>query len=273
MSSFEFLRNVTIGQYLPLGSLIHRLDPRTRLVAYTFLLAALTAATHPLGLLLALAGVLVLLSLAHIPLRHALRGLLAPLPFLLILAVLQVFFNAARGPSLVVLRVGPVAITLAGLILGGMLLLRFTAIILELSLASYTLSTNELTNALTELLRPLARLGLPVHDLVMIVQITLRFLPALAQTAEQIAKAQASRGADWEGRGFNVIRRARQVMVILIPLFVTSLRQAENLALAMDARGYGASNARTLRVELHFTWRDALFLAALVIFSGLVVLY
>ncbi|HEX7598207.1 MAG TPA: energy-coupling factor transporter transmembrane protein EcfT, partial [Polyangia bacterium] len=157
MNQFEFLRSINIGQYLPTGSPLHRLDPRARLVGYFFLVMALTFTRSPWGLGLGVLAVLMGLIWGRIPLRFALRGLVAPLPFLLILAVLQVFFNAQPDS-------GPVFFTLGGLVVGLsdigaalMLLARFSALVLALSLSSYTLSTGELTLALGYLLQPLAR--------------------------------------------------------------------------------------------------------------------
>jgi len=250
MNQFEFLRSINIGQYLPTGSSLHRLDPRARLVGYFFVIMALTFTRSPWGLGLGVITVLVGLLWGRIPLRFALRGLLAPLPFLLILAVLQVFFNGQPDS-------GPVFFTLWGLVVGLsdigvalMLLARFSALVLALSLSSYTLSTGELTLGLGYLVQPLARIGLPAHDFVMMLQISLRFLPLLAQTAERIAKSQASRGADWDARGGNLIKRVRRIIPLVVPMFLVSLRRAENMALAMDARGYGSVALRTSRIEL-----------------------
>jgi len=264
-NEFEFLRFVTIGQYLPTGSVIHRLDPRTRLIATVLFLAAITFTVQRWGLGLALVTVLVTLGLARIPLSYALRGLLPPLPFLLILGLLQVFFSPQANQSPALFQAGPVAITGAGLWAGAALLLRFASLILGLSLASACLSTTEMVRGLEALLRPLTRLGLPTHEVVLVIQVTLRFLPFLAQAAERIAKAQASRGADWgTGRG-GLLRRVRQALPLIVPLFLTGLRRAENLALAMEARGYsGGQGRRTSMVELHFHAADGLALALVV---------
>ncbi len=226
MSQFEFLRTVNIGQYLPTASWLHRLDPRARLVGYVCLVMALTFTRSPWGLLAGALLTLGLLRLGRIPVRFALRGLVAPLPFLLILAVLQIFFNG-RPDS------GPVFFTVAGLVVGlsdigaGLMLLgRFSALVLALSLASYTISTGELTLSLGYLLRPLARIGLPIYDFVMMIQVSLRFLPLLAQTAERIAKSQAARGADWDARGGSLLARARRIIPLVVPMFLVSLRRA-----------------------------------------------
>ena len=260
---FEFLRSIPVGQYLPLDSPLHRVDPRARLVGYLLLLSAITLAPRLEGILLGLVMVLAGLLLGRIPLGYALRGLLTPLPFLVILALLQVFFNPHFVTSPLLLSLGSLRVTLADLAAGARLLARFFALILGLGLASFTLSTSEMTQGLNVLLAPLARLGLPVQDFVMMVQVTLRFLPLLAQTTERIAKAQASRGADWDARG-SLIARVRQILPVIVPLFLVSLHRAENMALAMDARAYGSAAVRSSLVELHFKLKDGLALAGCV---------
>ena len=273
MSQFEFLRAVNIGQYLPTASPLHRLDPRARLLGYTGLVLALTFTRLPWGLLAGALVTLALLRLGRIPLRFALRGLLAPLPFLLALAILQVFFNGQPDS-------GPVFFTIFGSIIGLsdigaglMLLARFSALVLALSLTSYTLSTGELTLALGYLLRPLSRLGLPALDFVMMVTVALRFLPLLAQTAERIAKSQAARGADWDARGGGLLKRARRIVPLIVPMFLVSLRRSETMALAMDARGYGSVEPRSSRIPLHAGPRDWAAMALILLISiGIVLL-
>ncbi len=286
MSEFEYLRNLPFGQVVPGDSPVHRLDPRARILAFTILLAAILFTPHPLGLVFGLVVIAGGLRLAGLPLGYALRSLLSPLPFLIILALLQVFFNAQADTGLVLLRLGPVLITPADLLVGGMLLLRFAGLVLGISFASQVLSTSELTHGMESLFRPLERVRLPVHDGVMALVVAVRFLPFLAQSAERIAKAQAARGAEWtrparpfgrtKGAGRNPFTRlwarARALLPLLVPVFVTSLRRAETMALAMDARGYASRAHPTALVEMRFTPRDglavglALILAAVVLF-------
>lgn len=271
MHNFEFLRMVNIGQYLPLQSVLHKLDSRARIIIYFFIILAATFTPHLIGLLIALAVVLMGLLLGRIPLKFALRGLLPPLPFLLILAVLQVFITPHAPEAAALFEVGPVRIYLTGLTTAGMLLLRFVVLILGLGLASYTLSTSEMIHGLESLFSPLTRLGIPTHDLVMVLQVTIRFIPFLAQAAERIAKAQASRGAEWGTGKAGLLARTRQVLPLILPLFLTSLRRAETLALAMDARGYATVTRRTSMQVLVFTWKDGVAIL-LGILAGLAIL-
>jgi len=270
VNEFEFMRDLPIGQYLPGDSILHRLDPRTRIVAAVVFLLALTFEGRTLGLAFALLAALAAWRLAQISAASAWRGWRAALPFLLILAVLQVFWHGGPDRGAVVGVVLGKAVTSGDLLLGLNLLLRFSAYILALGLASALLSAADITRGLDALLKPLERLRLPVHDFVMVIQVTLRFFPLLGQTVERIAKAQASRGANWDAKG-NILQRVRQVVPILVPLFVISLRRAESLALAMDARAYGSSAQRTSMVELKFARRDWLALAVLVGVVGVMI--
>jgi energy-coupling factor transport system permease protein len=215
------------------------------------------------------------LKLARVPLKYALRGLLPPLPFILFLALLQIFLGI-QGNATVPLASTNVGLELLGLppwlwsrILDALtLLMRFAALILGISLISFCISTTELIHGLTSLLTPLTRLGLPTHDFVLMIQVALHFLPLLAREAEHIAKAQASRGAEWGvkqrqglGRGLlNLFKRVRHALPLLVPLFLTALRRAENLALAMEARGYSAAK-RTSIVTLRFQGADGIALS------------
>lgn len=263
MSEFEFLPSATIGQYIPTGSILHRTDPRAKLLGFGILILAVTFSTSKIGIGVALAAALIGLVIARIPVRFALKGLLPPLPFLIIIAVIQVFiFPHASQPAL--FSIGSLHVTLAGFWSGILLILRFGALILMLSLMSFTVSTSEMIHGLQQILGPFNRIGIRAMDLVMVIQVTLRFLPFLAQSAERIAKAQASRGAEWGVKSRGLVSRVMQIVPLIIPLFTTSLRRAETMALAMDARAYGFKPNRTSMFEYSFTWRDGLTLFLMV---------
>ncbi len=272
MHDFEFLRFVNIGQYLPTGSVIHRLDPRARLVAGFLLLAAITAAPRWTGLVIAFVALLAALVVARIPLGYALKGLLPPLPFIAFLAALQVLFGPRSDAVTPLWTWGPASISTASLLNGALLVLRFAALILALSWLSFCISTTEIVRALDALFAPLTKIGLPTHAFVLMVQVTLRFLPLLALEAERIAKSQASRGAEWgTGRG-GLLRRARQALPLLVPLFLTGLQRAENLALAMQARGYQGGKGRTSMAVLRFGRNDGIALALAVVLAIVIIL-
>jgi len=178
---------------------------------------------------------------ARMRIKDALRELLPALPFILILALLQIFFNNYKDTWQILYRNSWLTLSLSDLWAGLALALRFFALGLLLELAAFSMTMNELIKGLGALLRPLERIRFPVRDLILIVQVTLRFIPLLALTAERIAKAQAARGADWGSRKGGLWARAKRVIPILIPLFIQSLHKAEMMALAMDARGYRSS--------------------------------
>jgi len=261
--------SISLGQYMPVDSPVHRLDPRAKIVLYSLVVIALTISTNPIGLLVGLAWVILWLAWAKIPLKPVIRMALAPLPFLLILAVFQFFIPIKHDTSQILLQWRSYQLSLRQLIAAGMLLLRFASLILVLSLSSYTISTAELIRGLEQLLAPLGKVGIPVGNWVLAVQVMLRFLPLLAQVAERISKAQASRGAVWGTRKGGLIQRARQVVPLIIPLFLMALRRAENTALAMEARAFQSSQRTISLVESHFGWIET---AALLFTAGAAVL-
>lgn len=259
MNQFEFLPLVAVGQYFPTGSLLHQRDARARLLFFAgFILALTFSPSTPgliAGLLLAVLGIL----LSKVSLRYALKGLLAPLPFLIFIAILQILFFSTTKNTAVYFQWWIIHITLAGLWTALVLMVRFVALILSLSWMSFCLSTSEAITGLSDLLRPLNKIGVYTMDFVMIFQVAMRFLPLLAQSAERIAKAQASRGAEWGGKG-GLISQVKRIVPLIVPLFLISLRRAETMALAMDARAYGLKNQRTSLYRLYFVWQDGLFL-------------
>lgn len=260
MNEFDFLSRVNIGQYFPTDSVIHRRDPRVKIAGFALLILFITFSTSRIGLAVAILALLAGVVISKVKLSFALKGLLPPLPWLLVIAVIQVFFIAGPVGTPVLLTIGKLHITMIGVWSGIMLLVRFTALILCISLASFTISTSEMIQGLGLLLKPLNKLGIHTSDLVMVVQVMLRFIPFLAQTAERIAKAQASRGGNWNAKTRNIVTRIKQIVPLLIPLFVISLRRAENMALAMDARAYGYLPQRTSYFEFKLRWSDVVFM-------------
>jgi energy-coupling factor transport system permease protein len=270
MSEFELLRNITIGQYLPTDSVVHRLDPRVKLVGGVLLLAAVMFNSSGTGLALALMAVLGVLALAQIPLRHALRGLWSAWLFFVMVALLQLIFyphaQAAAEGSTIFWRWGPLMITGASLRLLAILLGRLVALILLVSGLTFCTTVTELSHGAERLLRPLQRVGVPAHELALVLTLTLRFLPLLAREMERLIKAQISRGADFGGSRWNFVQRARRMFPLLIPLFVTSLRRAEDLIQAMEARCYLGGRGRTHLIQLQAQPIDFVALALVTAF-------
>jgi energy-coupling factor transport system permease protein len=253
---------IVLGQYLPTGSWLHRLDPRQKLLAaLTWFIVALLG-SRLLGMAAgALILVLMLLS-ARIPPRYALAPVRRSLPFLLLLAALQALVMAVDRESGVIFEWGILVLTWSGVHAALLLLIRYALLIWLIGAITLTTTTSQVMRGAEALLRPLQRIGLPAHELALIIEITLRSVPLLAQEADRLVKAQASRGADFGAGSGGVIRRVRRVVPLVVPLLVGALERAERLAIAMDARGYVGGEGRTHRVVLRANLTDWLFLAA-----------
>lgn len=275
MAEFEFLPDITIGQHLPTGSILHRLDPRAKLIAFGLLVGVVSFTATFSGNALLFLLVVALLALGRIPFGYALRGLRPFLPWIAAFALFQLLFTRSGGFAggtgcRPLVQWTLVVVTTCSVRLVVISTLRFLVLFLLVSLLTFTTTTTELSHGTERLLSPLARLGVPAHELALVLTIALRFVPTLAQEAERLVKAQVSRGADFGGTGrLRFVRRTRQMLPLLIPLFMSSLRRAENLALAMEARCYGGGRGRTHLIELRSSAKDYVALAVTV---GLVAL-
>jgi energy-coupling factor transport system permease protein len=271
-SRFEFLGSTAFGQYIPRDSYFHRRDPRARLLIYIALFFGVVFTRHFIGLGLGLICVVLLYISAQLPLKPAWKAFRRALPFLLILALLQILLGSKIEFDVIIWNVFGFAVTRRAAINAGMLLGRFSVLIILLNGLTMTLSTAQITAALFYMLKPLEKLRFPINDLTMVVQITMRYLPLIAQTAEKIAKAQAARGGDWEQRGFNPIRQAKRVLPLIVPLMVNSLKRAETMALAMESRGFNAASQRSSLYDLKFTYVDGIYLLAVIMISVVMLL-
>jgi len=248
----ELTRYVTIGQYLPRTSPLHGLDPRTKILQVTGLMVVLFFIPSFVGFGLFAAFLLGLFLLGEIPVGYALRGL-RPIVFLLLLTVvLNTFFAGGEaGPEL--FRLGPLIARAGGLRTGAFVSLRLILLVAATSLLTFTTSPVELTDGMERLLRPFRRVGVPAHELAMMMTISLRFIPTLLEETEKIMKAQMARGAEF-GQG-SPLHRARALVAVLVPLMISAFRRSEDLALAMEARCYHGGEGRTRMKELR--WRGA----------------
>jgi len=261
----EFATYVPIGQYLPSDSAVHRLDPRTKIVATTVLMVVLFFVSTFSGLGLFGVTILAVLAFGEIPLGFALRSL-RPVVFLLLLTVFLNTFFAGGAPSRTLFTVGPLVATEAGLRTALFIGLRLLLLVAVTSLLTFTTSPVELTDGVEWLLRPLRRLGVPGHELAMMMSIALRFIPTLLEETERIMKAQMARGAEFS-QG-NVLKRARALIPVLVPLMLSAFRRSEELALAMEARCYRGGEQRTRMKELR--WRAADSVAVAVVTAACV---
>ena len=274
MFNFELLRNVTIGQYIPTGSVIHRLDPRAKIVATAVLILAISFNRSLVANLIFAGVVLGITLLARIPVSYVARGILLGLPALIVIFMMQFLFQGwVDPPGRIYFEWGWIRVTRYSLHIIALSLLRITGFIFLTSLVTMTATTTELTHGVAKLLAPFRRFRVPSHELALILTISLRFVPTLAEELERIIKAQLSRGADF-GRSFwRPDKTARALVPLLVPLFLGAFRRAEELVAAMEARGYISGDGRTDYVELQGRRVDfvvvviALLLAAQLIWS------
>jgi energy-coupling factor transport system permease protein len=271
-SRFEFLGSTAFGQYIPRNSWFHHRDPRARLLGFLFLFIAVIFSPNIFGLSAAFAGVVLIYLLAKLPVKQTWKGIKRALPFILILALLQILFSRPTKSEGILLWVLGFPVTNAAAVSAGLLVFRFIVLISHLNAMVMSLSTSQITAAQFHLLKPFEKLGFPVNDLTMVVQITLRYLPLVAQIAEKTAKAQASRGGDWDQLGFNPIRQAKRVVPLIVPIIVNSLKRAETMALAMESRGFNAAEVRSSFYDLKFTLMDVILLVSALVLSTLILL-
>lgn len=266
-SEFELLRTVTLGQYLPMASVLHRTDPRVKLAAGVLLVAAVTATSSLAGLALVMILVIAGFAVARIPIGYALSGIKPMLPVLALLGVFQAIAIPQNDVHTTVYwHWAFITLTARDVIAVALLFGKFAALVWGLSLLSFTTSTTELTHGTEHLLRPLQRIGLPAHEFALTVNVALRFVPLLAQETQRLMKAQASRGADFGGgRRLNFIQRFRKLLPLLVPLILATLQRAEDLILAMEARCYTGGKGRTHLVHFHARAEDYALLALVVV--------
>jgi len=258
MENFELLRNVTIGQYLPTGSAIHRLDPRAKILAGLCLLLAVSLSNKVVPVLILLLAIIGIALAARVPISYLLRGLLLGLPVLVLVFVLQLVFQGQAEPAgRVYFSLGWFRVTRFSLQLITVGLGRVLGFIFLTSLITMTATVTELTHGVESLLQPFRRIGVPAHELALINMIALRFVPTLAEEMERIMKAQASRcGEIGTQRIWRPDKAARAYLPLIVPLFLNGLRRGEELVSAMEARCYVSGEGRTKFIVLKGNWRD-----------------
>ncbi|MGC8880259.1 MAG: energy-coupling factor transporter transmembrane component T family protein [Anaerolineae bacterium] len=279
MENFEFLRNVTIGQYFQGDSIIHRLDPRAKITVLLILVVVNSFILSFTGNVLLLSLCIALVLLSGISFTFMLSGIKPALPLIAIFALMQLFFYGDAYPpygmeSITYWRWGMMSITNGSILLVIVTLMRFLEIFFLVSLLTSTTTTTNIAYAIENMLEPFQRLRLPAQEISLIGTIALRFVPIFAEQMEIIMKAQASRGADFgEGGVFQFVKRTRQMVTLIVPLFVDAFRRAEDLILAMDARCYTGGRGRTKIVRFRMTRMDYFFIALTAIFSILIMVF
>ncbi len=233
------LSDITIGQYFPGNSAVHRLDPRFKIIITGIFIAMIFSASSYIGLFFGLVFMMISYKTSKIPWKLMSKSLKPLLPVIIITAILNIFFIGGES----VFHVWKINITDEGINTTLFMIIRLIALIAGSSLLTYTTSPIVLTDAIEQLLKPLSKLHLPVHELAMMMTIALRFIPTLIEETEKIMSAQKARGADMESG--NLMHRIKALIPILIPLFVSAFRRAEELALAMECRCYKGGDGRT----------------------------
>lgn len=260
------LRDITIGQHFPGDSALHNMDPRAKLVLTLVYIIMLFVAFNPIGLGISIVLVFGLYLLAKIPLRLIGKSLKPIIPIILFTAVLNVFFVTGESEPLVSL--GFLHIYREGIDYAALIVVRIICIIAGTSLLTYTTSPIVLTAAIEQLLRPLSKLKFPVHELAMMMTIALRFIPLLIEETDKIMNAQKARGAQLDSG--TLMQRVKALIPVLIPLFISAFRRADELAMAMECRCYHGGEGRTRLKELRMSGKDVwLTVAAVVVFVAM----
>ena len=244
------IREITIGQYYDEESVIHRLDPRVKLVATLVYIISIFVVNNIPGYAFVAAFLGICIALSHVPFKFIVKGLK---PVMIILFI-TIAFNMLLTPGEILWKFGILKISREGLKAGATMALRLTLLITGSSLMTLTTTPNNLTDGMERLLRPLSRIKVPVHEIAMMMSIALRFIPILLEETDIIMKAQMARGADFESG--NIFRRAKALVPLLVPLFVSAFRRANDLAMAMEARCYRGGEGRTKMKPLKYNGRD-----------------
>ena len=244
------IRDITIGQYYPADSLIHKLDPRTKLLGTLMFIVSVFVFHTFWGYLVATVFLGSVILISKVPVKFIFKGLKA----IFVLLLFTIVFNIILTPGEVLWRWGFIKVTKEGLVLAGTMAIRLVYLVIGSSIMTLTTTPNQLTDGLERLLRPLNKLHVPVLDIAMMMSIALRFIPILLEETDKIMKAQIARGADFENG--NLIQKAKNMVPLLVPLFISAFRRANDLAMAMEARCYHGGDNRTQRKPLCYKKRD-----------------
>ena len=246
------LKDITIGQHYPTDSVIHKLDPRTKILITFALIIGLFIINRFVGYTFVIAFIVAAIAISKIPFKYMIKGLKPLYILIMITFLINVFMT--RGEIL--FGIGPLNVTREGLYQAVFMAMRLILLVIGTSLLTLTTSPIMLTDGIENLLNPFKRLGLPAHELAMMMSIALRFIPTLLEETDKIMKAQIARGADFESG--NIINRAKSLVPLLVPLFISAFRRADELAMAMEARCYRGGEHRTRMRELKMKRRDAI---------------
>lgn len=246
------LKDITLGQYYQTDSLIHRLDPRVKLGGTLLYIVSLFFFENFYGYIVAALFLAVVIKLSHVPFKFMIRGMKA----IVLLLLLTVVFNLFLTPGTPLFTVWKISVTAEGVKLAVTMAVRLVMLLIGSSVMTLTTTPNNLTDGMEKMMRPLRVFKVPVHEVAMMMSIALRFIPILMEETDKIMKAQIARGADFESG--SLINRAKALVPLLVPLFISAFRRANDLAMAMEARCYRGGDGRTKMKPLIYQKRDQL---------------
>ena len=246
------LRDITLGQYYQAESVIHKLDPRVKLGGTLLFIVSLFFFENYLGYVIAALFLALVIKLSTVPFKFMVRGMRS----ILMLLLITVVFNLFLTPGTPLVSLWKLTITAEGLDLAVTMAIRLVLLIIGSSIMTLTTTPNNLTDGMEKMMRPLRVFKVPVHEVAMMMSIALRFIPILLEETDKIMKAQIARGADFESG--NLINRAKAMVPLLVPLFISAFRRANDLAMAMEARCYRGGDGRTKMKPLVYQKRDYL---------------
>lgn len=256
------LKDITLGQYYQTDSVIHRLDPRVKLAGTVIFIISLFCFNRGWGYIVAAVFLFIAIKLSKVPFKFMVKGMRS----ILFLLMITVVFNLFLTPGEVVFTLWKLQITKEGIKVAVFMVIRLAMLLIGSSIMTLTTTPNNLTDGMEKAMSPLKLLKLPVHEIAMMMSIALRFIPILMEETDKIMKAQLARGADFESG--NIFKKAKAMVPLLVPLFISAFRRANDLAMAMEARCYRGGNGRTKMKPLVYKKRDAI--AYLVLFTYLV---
>ncbi len=260
------LRDITLGQYFPGNSWIHKLDARVKIIATLLFIVELFIVDNFIGFLIAGIALALVIFVSKVPVSFMVRGLKPVMVILVFTFALNMFMVDGR----ILWQWGFLKITAEGLEIAVFMAIRLILLLLGSSLLTLCTRPIALTDGIEKLLSPFEKIGLPAHDIAMMMTIALRFIPTLLEEADKIMKAQQARGADFESG--NIVQRAKSLIPILVPLFVSSFRIAQDLAMAMEARCYRGGKNRTRMNEMKLRGADYVAIALLILFAAVIVI-
>lgn len=255
--------NIAIGQFYPAQSKIHSLDPRTKLLALLVFIIILFGVTDALGYIISAVSLSIVILMSKVPVKFMLKGLRNVFFIIIFTVVLNVFFVPGEN---IIFQLGFLRITAEGLFAAARMASRLVLLIIASSVLTLTTSPIELTDGIEHALKPFKKIGVPAHEIAMMMTIALRFIPTLMEDTDRIMKAQISRGADFATG--NLIQKAKAIIPLLVPLFISAFRRADELAIAMTARCYSGDEKRTRMKLLKRGRGDYIFYLALILFGA-----